>query len=141
VPILLLANFSLGVYYNLSIWYKLTDKTAGGAYVSLLGAGLTLLFNAWWIPRLGYTGSAWATFACYATMAMVSYLVGQRCYPVPYDLRRLIGYPAAAVLIWLASRAWQPGPLLQGALNLLLLAAFGLAAWRLERRPRPPLPG
>jgi O-antigen/teichoic acid export membrane protein len=71
VPILLLANLFLGVYYNLSFWYKLTNKTMYGAYISLFGAFLTLLLNFWLIPVIGYMGSAWATFICYASMMII----------------------------------------------------------------------
>lgn len=92
VPILLMANLCLGVYVNLSIWYKLTDRTVMGAVVSLAGAALTIALNIWWIPLLGYVGSAWATLACYSCMAVVSYLLGQKYYPVAYDVKRVIGY-------------------------------------------------
>jgi O-antigen/teichoic acid export membrane protein len=92
VPILLLANLCLGIYVNLSIWYKLTDRTLIGAMISLAGALLTLLLNYAWIPRYGYLGSAWATLVCYAMMAAVSYALGQRYYPVPYSLKRILGY-------------------------------------------------
>jgi len=92
VPILLMANLCLGIYVNLSIWYKLTDRTLTGAVVSLFGAGLTILLNVWWIPILGYKGSAWATLICYASMAIMSYLLGRKYYPVDYDVKRIIGY-------------------------------------------------
>jgi O-antigen/teichoic acid export membrane protein len=94
VPILLLANLFLGIYVNLSIWYKLTDRTLMGAFVSLSGAVLTIVLNIWWIPLLGYVGSAWATLACYASMAIVSYLLGRHYYPVAYDVKRIMGYIA-----------------------------------------------
>jgi O-antigen/teichoic acid export membrane protein len=92
VPILLMANLCLGLYVNLSIWYKLTDRTLTGAFVSLFGAGLTVLLNLWWIPTLGYKGSAWATLICYASMAILSYLLGRKYYPVNYDVKRVLGY-------------------------------------------------
>jgi O-antigen/teichoic acid export membrane protein len=92
VPILLMANLSLGIYVNLSIWYKLTDKTLMGAFVSLFGAGLTVALNIYWIPSFGYKGSAWATLICYATMAVLSYLLGRKFYPVNYDIIRILGY-------------------------------------------------
>jgi O-antigen/teichoic acid export membrane protein len=92
VPILLMANLCLGIYVNLSIWYKLTDRTLTGAFVSLFGAGLTVALNIWWIPILGYKGSAWATLICYASMAILSYLLGRKYYPVDYDIKRVIGY-------------------------------------------------
>lgn len=92
VPILLLANLCLGIYVNLSIWYKLTDHTLMGAIVSLAGAVLTVVLNVWWIPIFGYAGSAWATLVCYASMTMVSYLLGRKYYPVDYEVKRVIGY-------------------------------------------------
>ena len=92
VPILLLANLCLGLYVNLSIWYKLTDKTLLGAFVSLIGASLTVALNVWWIPTMGYIGSAWATLTCYASMVILSYLLGQKYYPVAYDIKRVLGY-------------------------------------------------
>lgn len=114
VPILLLANLSLGIYVNLSIWYKLTDRTLMGAFVSLAGAALTILLNVWWIPLLGYVGSAWATLACYASMALVSYLLGRHYYPVAYDVKRVLGYIILGVALYGAREllpigtGWQP---------------------------------
>ncbi|MDD5272162.1 MAG: polysaccharide biosynthesis C-terminal domain-containing protein [Methylovulum sp.] len=92
VPVLLLANLFLGVYVNLSIWYKLTDRTGLGAWVSLGGAALTIVLNVWWIPLFGYEGSAWATLACYASMSVVSYGLGQWFYPIAYPVRRILAY-------------------------------------------------
>jgi O-antigen/teichoic acid export membrane protein len=92
VPILLLANLLLGIYVNLSIWYKLTDRTLTGAWVSLAGAGITVTLLLWLVPRYGYVGAAWAHLACYGAMVIISYLLGRRYYPVPYDLKRVLGY-------------------------------------------------
>ncbi len=92
VPVLLMANLFLGVYVNLSIWYKLTDRTLLGAFVSLGGALLTIILNIVFVPTYGYLASAWATFACYFGMAAVSYILGQRYYPVQYDLKSFFGY-------------------------------------------------
>ncbi|MDD2759867.1 MAG: oligosaccharide flippase family protein [Methylomonas sp.] len=92
VPILLMANLCLGVYVNLSVWYKLSDRTGMGAWVSLVGAVLTVALNVWWIPFWGYVGSAWATLACYSFMVIVSWLLGQRYYPVAYPLARITAY-------------------------------------------------
>ncbi len=94
VPVLLLANLMLGIYVNLSIWYKLTDQTLMGAWVSLAGAAVTVGLLLWWVPLFGYMGAAWATLVCYATMVLLSWLLGRRYYPVPYDLKRLLGYIA-----------------------------------------------
>jgi O-antigen/teichoic acid export membrane protein len=100
VPVLLLANLFLGIYVNLSIWYKLTDRTLMGAFVSLGGAALTIVLNIWWIPEFGYVGSAWATLACYASMAIVSYLLGRHYYPVAYDVKRVLGYIMLGVCLY-----------------------------------------
>ena len=100
VPILLMANLCLGIYFNLSIWYKLTGLTRFGAYIALMGAVLTITLNYLWIPWIGYVGSAWATLICYAFIAIASYLFGQKYYPVEYDIPKIIGYPVAAVLLY-----------------------------------------
>ena len=94
VPVLLVANLLLGIYVNLSIWYKLTDRTLMGAWVSLIGAGITVVMLLTLIPRYGYAGAAWAHLACYSAMVVISYLLGRRYYPVPYDLKRVFGYLA-----------------------------------------------
>lgn len=100
VPILLLANMFLGVYVNLSIWYKLSDKTGLGAVVSIAGSLVTITLLYLWIPQFGYEGAAWATLACYAFMAVVSYLLGQKYFPVPYNLWRLVFYMLVCVSVW-----------------------------------------
>ena len=92
VPILLLANLFLGLYYNLSVWYKLTEKTQYGAYMSMLGAAITVIFNLALIPYLGFVGSAWATLFCYFLMTLCSYFLGQKYYPIAYPLRRISLY-------------------------------------------------
>ena len=131
VPILLLANLFLGIYVNLSIWYKLTDRTLMGAFVSLAGAGLTIVLNVWWIPVLGYVGSAWATLACYTSMAVVSYLLGRHYYPVAYDVKRVLGYITLGVGLYIAREklpvgtGWQQPWLLSAELmSLYILVTF-----------------
>lgn len=103
VPILLLANLFLGIYFNLSIWYKLTGQTRFGAYISVGGAVLTIVLNVLWIPWIGYMGSAWATFLCYFGMMVASYLLGQRHYPVKYNVAGHLFYILLAVLLYLIS--------------------------------------
>ena len=103
VPILLLANLLLGIFYNLSIWYKLTDKTIYGACISIVGAAITLLLNVILIPRIGYMGSAYATFVCYFSMALISYLLGKRFYHVDYKIPKITLYILFAVAIYLFS--------------------------------------
>jgi O-antigen/teichoic acid export membrane protein len=103
VPILLLANMCLGIFYNLSIWYKLTDKTRYGAYLSIFGAVVTLSLNFLLIPIIGYMGSAWATFACYASMMVLSYFIGQKHYYVKYNLAKMGVYFGLALLLYALS--------------------------------------
>ena len=103
VPILLLANLCLGIYYNLSIWYKLTNKTGFGALLAIFGAIVTLVLNFYWIPRIGYMGSAWATLICYASMMVLSYLIGQRYYHINYNLKRIFMYLSLSLILYYIS--------------------------------------
>ncbi|HTQ63476.1 MAG TPA: oligosaccharide flippase family protein [Puia sp.] len=92
VPILLFANMFLGIYINLSIWYKLSNRTTAGAYITLVGAAITLLVNYIFIPHYSYMACAWATFLCYGSMMVISYIWGQKKYPIPYAWKKLIAY-------------------------------------------------
>ena len=92
IPILLMANLFLGIYYNLSVWYKLTEKTIYGAILAIFGAAITLLLNFILIPKIGFVGSAWATLACYFGMMIASLFLGRKHYPIPYDLKRIFSY-------------------------------------------------
>ncbi len=98
VPLIVFANFFLGIYTNLSVWYKLTDKTKIGAYISIVGAVVTLLLNFLLIPVLSYYGSAIATIAAYGTMMSISYYLGKTTYPIPYEIKKIIGYLSISVL-------------------------------------------
>lgn len=108
IPILLLANLFLGVFYNLSVWFKLTDQTRKGALISLAGAGVTLGLNLLLIPFMGYMGAAWATLACYAFMMVISYLWGQRYYPVKYSLGAAFIYFLTALVLYFISHWLAP---------------------------------
>jgi len=98
VPLIVLANFFLGIYTNLSVWYKLIDKTRIGAYISIIGAAITLLLNYLLIPSMSYYGSAIATLAAYGTMMVISYKLGQKYYPIPYDMTKIISYLGLTIL-------------------------------------------
>lgn len=100
VPILLLANMYNGIYQNLSIWYKLSGKTMFGMYFSIVGALLTIGLNVALIPHFGFRGSAWATLVCYVCIAIISYWVGQKFYPIPYKVKRIHGYILACVAFY-----------------------------------------
>ncbi|HQL69277.1 MAG TPA: oligosaccharide flippase family protein [Bacteroidales bacterium] len=125
VPILLLANLFLGMYYNMSFWYKLNDKTRYGAYIAVGGAILTITLNIIMIPLLGFTGAAWATFACYLAMLVVSYLLGQKHYPVKYPVKSIVFYFAAALAIYFISLYIpETGRFLHYTINTVLMLAF-----------------
>ena len=104
VPILLLANLFLGIIFNLSIWYKLNNLTRFGAYIAIFGATITVLLNIWLIPKIGYFGSAWATFFCYLSMMIVSFFWGRKYYPVNYNLKRILSYIALALILFFISK-------------------------------------
>lgn len=143
VPILLLANMFLGVYYNLSIWYKLTGQTSAGARITLIGAAITLLINFLFIPRFGYLACAWATFFCYGTMMVVSYRWGQKAYPVPYATKKLIAYFVIVLLLFGLHSAFELLGLsvwLNHLAGLLLLALFGWFILNVERKEFARLP-
>ena len=97
VPIVLLANLCLGIYFNLAIWYKLTDKTRFGMYISLIGAVITIGLNYTLIPEHGFIAAAWTTLAAYGSMMLISYLLGQKYYKVPYEISRIGLYLVMAV--------------------------------------------
>jgi O-antigen/teichoic acid export membrane protein len=100
VPILLLANMCLGIYYNLSVWYKVTNKTMVGAKITLIGCLITIAVNWFFIPHFSYIACAWATFLCYATMMVLSYVWGQKAYYVPYAWKKLLAYMVIALILF-----------------------------------------
>ena len=103
VPIILIANFCLGIYHNLSVWYKITDRTRFGAYISLIGALVTLVINIAFIKAYGYKASAIATLAAYAIMMTLSYLYGRKYYPIPYNMKKIGFYLVTSVGLSLIS--------------------------------------
>ena len=144
IPVLMMANLFLGVYWNLSIWYKLTGKTSWGAWISLIGAIITLALNFWWIPLssehliYGYYGSAWATFICYGVMMILSYLIGQKYFPVKYNLAKFAGYLGLTIFLYAISSVVRPelSILRIGFHTLLILIFVGLVY--LVEKPRMP---
>lgn len=128
VPILLLANLFLGMFFNLSIWYKLTGRTKFGMWLTLFGAVITLVLNLLWIPLSnslygGYMGSAWATLICYAAMMVISYFIGQKYYRVEYNVVRIIGYLGFAIGLFFLGKYIKTDSVLLDLIlkNMLLL--------------------
>lgn len=126
VPVILLANFCLGIYHNLSVWYKITDKTRVGAYISVLGAAITLALNFLLIPHWSYVGSAVATLAAYSAMMLISYFLGKKHYPIPYNLKKMGLYLGCSILFSILSfyvferNFWIGLPLLLVFLSLVV---------------------
>jgi O-antigen/teichoic acid export membrane protein len=139
VPILLLANMCLGIFFNLSMWYKMTGKTKYGLFFTLFGALITVALNVLLVPSMGYMGAAWATLGCYASMMVASYLIGQRNYPVPYETLRIVGYIMLAIGVYLFSDIlmdWlEPNTLIKLLVNTILFIGFLFAMGKWERPP------
>jgi O-antigen/teichoic acid export membrane protein len=143
VPVLLLANMFLGIYYNLSIWYKLRHKTIAGAYITLIGAAITLVINFIFIPYFGYMACAWATFCCYGSMMVISYLWGQKAYHVPYPWKKLSAYIVIVVLIYLVHQAivyFFRGTVVNLAVATLLFLLYLWFIMSIERKELIKLP-
>ncbi len=137
VPILLLSYLLLGIYYNLSAWYKLADKTRWGAWIAIGGVVITVVGNILLIQRMEVIGSAWTALACYLFMCVASYFQGQKYFPIPYKVGRMIGWIVLAILIYLLMewmRGWIGNQFVLILLcNSVFVAAFLLLAYRLER--------
>ena len=148
VPILTMAGVFLGIYYNLSVWYKLTNRNLFGAYITIAGAIITILLNILLIPLFGYTGAAWATFVCYAFMMVVSYIYGQKHYPIPYARKKLLSYLGCSVIlygvhafiVWLLPEDAGYAPYINFGTGLLLLAVFLLLIVKVEKKELVHLP-
>lgn len=143
VPILLLANISLGIYYNMSIWYKITNNTMAGAWITLIGTTITCVVNYLFIPKYSYMASAWATLLCYASMMIISFLWGQKKYYVPYAWKKLLAYLVIAVLLWalnsMVVKLWD-NIYFSLATGTLFITAFTFFIVMVERKEFAQLP-
>jgi len=129
VSILLLANLFLGIYFNLSIWYKLSDKTFFGAYLALFGATITIVLNLLLIPKIGFIGSAWATLSCYFAMALASYLLSKKHFPIPFQTWKISFY----ILIMLAIYFLVYNKYFNLGINALFLLGFIIFVYILDK--------
>jgi O-antigen/teichoic acid export membrane protein len=134
VPILLLANLCVGIYWNLSIWFKLTGQTKFGAVITVTGAIITLVINFVFIPEYGYMACAWATLASYGLMMIISYLLGQKYYPVKYNLRSIFVFAFLAMAFYFISTLYADmgSILLKLTFNNALLVLFAWIFYKLE---------
>ena len=134
VPILLLANLCLGVMYNLSIWYKLSGQTKFGAYISVSGAIVTIIINVIFVPAYSYVACAWATLAAYGGMMVLSYFLGQKYYPIKYNVRAMAVYTALTLGLYMISLSYSgiENQVAKIFLNNLLIGIFVWVIYKLE---------
>ncbi len=135
VPILLFAYLLLGLYYNVSIWYKLADKTVYGALISIVGAVITLVLSYIFLPMLGFIASAWAALACYGSMVFLAYITGRKFYPIPYPIKKILFYIALIFVLYRISvwfswhRTFEDWHMV---FNSFLLLLYGIVVWLLD---------
>ncbi|HET7818384.1 MAG TPA: oligosaccharide flippase family protein [Bacteroidia bacterium] len=135
VPLLLMANFFLGVFFNLSIWYKLTNQTRYGAWLTIFGAVITLAGNFIFIPRFGYMACAYTTLVCYLLMMLVSYFMGNKHYHVDYDVKRIVAYIGLSLLLFATSQYINfDSDMLEIIIKNMLLILFALVVFVFERK-------
>lgn len=134
VPILLLANLCVGVYWNLSIWFKLTGQTKFGAIITIIGATITLVINFGFIPKFGFMACAWATLASYGIMMIISYALGQKYYPIKYNLRSIFVFTFLALGFYAISILYSDmeNTILKLIFNNMFLALFAWIFYKLE---------
>lgn len=133
VPIVMLAEFFFGVFFNLSLWYKLTDRTIWGTWFSLIGLAITLVMNLLFVPRFGYIACAWAAFTCYGAMMLLSYFIGRRKHPIDYDVKSILIYFFTALALYgLATAATTASQWINMPLRTLLLVIFIAFAFKRE---------
>lgn len=143
VPILLLANMFLGIYYNLSVWYKLSNKTMSGAYITLMGTAITIVLNYLFIPYFGYIACAWTTFFCYGSMMIISYKWGQREYRIPYATKKLLAYMGIVVLLFFVHKGlnyFSSSILLSLLTGVILFSVYVWFIATIERKELQKLP-
>lgn len=130
VPIVLLANFFMGVYFTLSLWYKLSDKTRYGAYMGIIGSVITLTINIALIPLMGYYASALAILICFIVMTTISFVWGHKFYPIPYDIKSFIFYLFVSVILvsvyWIIRTDEAPVFWLSVLINLIFMGIIFL---------------
>jgi O-antigen/teichoic acid export membrane protein len=137
VPLLVLANMCLGIYYNLSIWYKLSNRTGAGATITLIGAGITFLVNFLFIPHFSYMASAWATLACYFSMMLISFVWGQKAYYVPYAWKKLLAYMVIVILLFFVHKGithFYDNDIFSLAVGSIFTIAFIMFILKIEKK-------
>ena len=134
VPVIMIAEFFFGVFFNLSLWYKLTDRTHWGMWFSLLGLGVTVALNVLLVPRMGYMGCAYAALGCYTVMMVASYFAGRRFYPIGYEVGRMSCYFVLALALYGAGRLVElPHQAATMGVRTLLLCVYAVVVLKVER--------
>ena len=137
VPIIMLGEFFFGIFFNLSLWYKLTDKTIWGTWFSLAGLAVTLILNFAFVPVYGYIACAWAAFCSYGFMMVASYIVGKKMYPIDYGIKRLALYFLGALALWGVSGLVATGNnLIDFPVRAVLLCIFAAVTYLCEIRKK-----
>jgi O-antigen/teichoic acid export membrane protein len=140
VPIILAAKLFLGIFYNLSVWYKLTNKTLYGAIIAIIAGIITIVLNVIFIPIYGYMGSAWVNFATYFIIIIISYLWGRKIYPITYEFRKILVYTVMAAMIYFAATSFFD---FKGAIHYvfvtLLLIVYVLFVAIIEYKSKKPV--
>lgn len=137
VPILMMSKLFLGIYYNLSIWYKLKNKNNFGAFITIIGALITIITNYLLIPILGFYACAIANFLCYGSMMTISYFQGQKHYPIPYEWKKCIGFMTIACFLYLIHhmlRNAAPGLMILHLTGILFILFFAIIVLRIEKK-------
>jgi len=133
VPIIMMANLFLGLYVNLSMWYKLSGQTMFGVWFSVIGAVITIVLNILFIPKYGYMASAWTTLAAYFVMCMVSYFVGRKYYPIPYNLKKIISLIVVSIgLSYVSMRIPFDNFVVKFLMNTALLSFFLFIVYNMD---------
>jgi len=134
VPIIMLGELFFGVCFNLALWYKLTDRTQWGMWLTLIGLAVVVTLNMVLVPRFGYYGSAWASFACYATMMILSYFLGQKYFPINYHIGRLALYFFSSTALYgLTILLATPNKWVNMSVGTLLIALYIIMVLRVEK--------
>ncbi len=136
VPILLFGKLFYGVYVNLNVWFKLTDKTIYGTYFSIIGAMVTIVGNVLLIPLIGFTGSAISSVLCYATMCIICYIKGRKHYPIPYKFEKLLPYFLISILLVVGSLSFEHGSFLVDSAIRIVLSIIVIGALFLIEKPK-----
>lgn len=134
VPLILMANLIMGIFFNLSIWYKLTNRTLTGAMLVLIGAGITIVINVLFIPEYGYLASAWAHLICYTIMVVLSFSLSRKYFTIPYRIGRILTYVGTALLIYVIYALFlQEMHVGRDVLSIVLILIFVLFIVRMEK--------